>query len=31
MSESSKNTEFSKMSDIYLKDWLRHIEEGHVN
>ena len=29
MSKSSKNTESSKLSGIYLKDRQRHLDEGH--
>ena len=31
MSESSKNTEPSKLSGIYSKDRQRHLDEGHVS
>ena len=30
MSESSKNTESSKLSGMYLKDRRRHLDEGHI-
>ena len=31
MSESSKNTESSKLSGIYLKDRQYHLDEGHIS
>ena len=31
MSKSSKNTESSKLSGIYLKDRQYHLDEGHIS